>query len=190
MLLQFFCLPFYPKHQFTESEALFTVKNHQFFLASLLFNPLHLFHLFLAEILYDHQVLLDYLISGDSGSRCAEYLLRSLRLVCDLWDLFLEFPGVEEGSGRSNSKRQKVLVDNSALQEAVSPANIDSRISCPIKQEHNKHKLPFLAARDCLISLRISIENLNQKNLFPYNPQALLRRLLQFEELCTWSDEF
>lgn len=188
MLLQFFCLPFYPKHQFTESEALFTVKNHHFFLASLLFNPLHLFHLFLAEILYDHQVLLDYLISRDSGSRCAEYLLRSLRLVCDSWDLFLEFPGVEEGSSRSNSKRQKVLVDNSALQEAVSPANIDAQISCSIKQEHNKHRLPFLAARGCLISLRISIESLNQKNLFPYNPQVLIRRLLQFEELCAWSD--
>ncbi|XP_073065238.1 uncharacterized protein [Primulina eburnea] len=190
MLLQFFCLPFNPKHQFTESEALLTVKNHKFFLASLLFNPLHLFHLFLAEILYDHQVLLDYLISGDTGSSCAEYLLRSLRLVCDSWDLFLEFPGVEEGLSRSNSKRQKVLVDSSALQEAVSPANIDAQISGSIKQEHNKHRLPFLAARDCLISLRISIESLNQRNLFPYNPQVLLRRLFQFEELCAWRDKF
>ncbi|XP_073141120.1 uncharacterized protein [Henckelia pumila] len=188
MLLQFFCLPFYPKHQFTEREALFTVKNHQFFLASLLFNPLHLFHLFLGEILYDHQVLLDYLISGDSGSRCAEYLLRSLRLVCNSWDLFLEFPGVEEGSSRSNSKRQKVLVDNLALQEAESPTVVNVRISCSIKQEPNKHRLPFLAARDCLIALRISIESLNQKNLFPYNPQVLLRRLLQFEKLCASSD--
>lgn len=102
--------------------------------------------------------------------------VRSLRLVCDSWDLFLEFPGVEEGSSRSHSKRRKVLVDNSALQEAVSPVNMDARISCSIKQEHIKHGLPFLAARDCLISLRISIESLDQKNLFPYNPQVLLRR--------------
>ncbi|KZV47515.1 hypothetical protein F511_14587 [Dorcoceras hygrometricum] len=176
MLLQFFRLPFYAKHQFTENES-FMPKNRQFFVASHLFNPLHLFHLFLAEILYDHQVLLDYLISGDTGSRCAEYLLRSLRLVCDSWDLFLEFPGLEEGSSGSNSKRQKVLVDNSAHQEAVSPANIDARISCSIKQDYSTRRIPFLAARNCLNSLRISIESLNQKNLFPYNPQVLLRRL-------------
>lgn len=78
-------------------------------LAADVFNPIHLFHLFLAEvplqrrkispksffylrkssfiscckvsvsllqISYDHQVLLDYLISKDTGSICAEYLLR------------------------------------------------------------------------------------------------------------------
>ncbi|EYU44347.1 hypothetical protein MIMGU_mgv1a019774mg [Erythranthe guttata] len=100
-------------------------------------------------ILYDHQVLLDYLISKDTGSSCAEYLLRSLRIICNSWSLFVEFPGSEQGLGQLCPKRTS-----------------------------------FMAAMDCLISLRTSINSLNKKNLFPYNPQVLLRRLVRFEELC------
>ncbi|XP_078430559.1 uncharacterized protein LOC144702403 isoform X2 [Wolffia australiana] len=50
------------------------------------FNPIRLFHLFLHLIHYDHSVLLDYLISKDSGIPCVQYLLRCLRLACDNWE--------------------------------------------------------------------------------------------------------
>ncbi|KAK1317811.1 hypothetical protein QJS10_CPA05g01530 [Acorus calamus] len=40
-------------------------------------NPVHLFHLFLSELQFDHLVLLDYLISKDTGLTCLQYLLRS-----------------------------------------------------------------------------------------------------------------
>ncbi|KAL6551693.1 hypothetical protein OROGR_007847 [Orobanche gracilis] len=76
MLLQLFRVPFYPERRIIKHEPRAEVKNRLLFLASDLFNPIHIFHLFLAEIHYDHQVLLDYLISKDTGSRCAEYLLR------------------------------------------------------------------------------------------------------------------
>jgi hypothetical protein len=46
------------------------------FRLSTLFNPVRLFCIFLSELHYDHQVLLDYLISKDIGASCAEYLLR------------------------------------------------------------------------------------------------------------------
>lgn len=39
-------------------------------------NPLLLSVFSSLQIHYDHQVLLDYLISRDTGDRCAEYLLR------------------------------------------------------------------------------------------------------------------
>ncbi|KAL8044405.1 hypothetical protein ABFX02_08G044200 [Erythranthe guttata] len=149
MLLQLFHVPFYPDRQIIKNESLAKVENNLVFLASDLFNPVHLFHLFLSEILYDHQVLLDYLISKDTGSSCAEYLLRSLRIICNSWSLFVEFPGSEQGLGQLCPKRTS-----------------------------------FMAAKDCLISLRTSINSLNKKNLFPYNPQVLLRRLVRFEELC------
>ncbi|XLU77855.1 hypothetical protein S245_001276, partial [Arachis hypogaea] len=55
--------------------SLIQVKSLQLYI---LFH-LHLFYLFLSEasviIHYDYQVLLDYLISKDTGIRCAKYLL-------------------------------------------------------------------------------------------------------------------
>ncbi|KAI3452073.1 hypothetical protein Pfo_008738 [Paulownia fortunei] len=195
MLLLLFCVPFYPERQIIRDEPLAEVKNHLIFLASDLFNPIHLFHLFLAEIHYDHQVLLDYLISKDTGSSCAEYLLRSLRIVCNSWSLFVEFPGVEEGVGQLCPKRQKNLVDCTDFKGVSSPASLKDGGISSLEKEHNEghahgrkccrnYRLPFVAARDCLVSLRTSINSLNQKNLFPYNPQVLLRRLMRFQELC------
>ncbi|KAL6572901.1 hypothetical protein OROHE_002377 [Orobanche hederae] len=166
MLLQLFRVPFYPERRIFKHEPRAEVKNRLLFLASDLFNPVHIFHLFLAEIHYDHEVLLDYLISKDTGSRCAEYLLRSLRILCGSWSLYVEFPGAERGLHQLSPKRQKVSVN------------------CKDIKEHNEghahgksyRSSSFLAARDCLVSLKTSIDSLHQKNLFPYNPQALLRR--------------
>ncbi|KAK6129055.1 hypothetical protein DH2020_037216 [Rehmannia glutinosa] len=176
MLLQLFRVPFHPDRRFIKDEPLAEVENHITFLASDLFNPIHLFHLFLAEIHYDHQVLLDYLISKDTGSSCAEYLLRSLRIVCNSWSLFVEFPGLEEGLGQLSPKRQKVMEDCTAFKGVLSPTSL--------KDGGRNYRQPFVAARDCLVSLKTSINSLNQKNLFPYNPQVLLRRLTRFQELC------
>ncbi|KAL0377778.1 UNVERIFIED_CONTAM: Methylesterase 1 [Sesamum radiatum] len=140
----------------------------------------------LSQIHYDHQVLLDYLISKDTGSSCAEYLLRSLRIVCNSWSLFIEFPGVEEGLDQLRPKRQRVLVDSMDFEDG----RISSLEQCNEGHAHGRkgrrnYRLPFVAARDCLVLLRTSINSLNQKNLFPYNPQVLLRRLTSFEELCS-----
>ncbi|KAG8384459.1 hypothetical protein BUALT_Bualt04G0120000 [Buddleja alternifolia] len=184
MLLQLLRVPLYLDRLIIKDEPLAEVKNRPVVLASDLFNPIFLFHLFLSEILYDHQVLLDYLISKDTGSSCAEYLLRSLRIVCDSWNLFVGFPGVEEGSGQLCPKRQKVSVDSKDFKGELSPLLPlkDGGIST-VEKEHNEgyengrnYREPFMAARDCLASLRSSINSLNQKDLFPYNPQALLRR--------------
>ncbi|PIN14404.1 hypothetical protein CDL12_12968 [Handroanthus impetiginosus] len=174
MLLQLFRIPSYLDHQIIKDKSLAEVRNRPVFLAPDLFNPIHLFHLFLAEIHYDHQVLLDYLISKDTGSRCAEYLLRSLRSVCDSWNLFVEFPGVD-GLDQSCTKRQKILIHCKDFRGVSYPASSKDSIN---------YRPPFFAARDCLVSLRTSIDSLNQKNLFPYNPQVLLQRLMRFQDLC------
>nr|CAB3449539.1 unnamed protein product [Digitaria exilis] len=47
-------------------------------LSSILY-PVHLFHLFLFLLHYDHMVLVDYLISKDVGVHCAQYLLSLAR---------------------------------------------------------------------------------------------------------------
>ncbi|CAH8305717.1 unnamed protein product [Eruca vesicaria subsp. sativa] len=133
---------------------------------STLFNPVVLFCIFQSELHYDHQVLLDYLISKDIGASCAEYLLRCLRTVCDSWTLFVEFP-FEENVNDSSSKRRRFLVETSE-----------------VEQNRKLHPHAFENAKDCLLSLQNSVVRLHQKKLFPYNPEALLRRLSRFQELC------
>ena len=39
----------------------------------------------------------------------------------------------------------------------------------------------FKEAKECLLSLKISIEGLHQKNLFPYNPNVLLNRYVSLK---------
>ncbi|XP_042023707.1 uncharacterized protein LOC121770984 isoform X2 [Salvia splendens] len=192
MLLQLFHMPsFFQERQIVNDEPLAEVKNR---LAADVFNPIHLFHLFLAEISYDHQVLLDYLISKDTGSICAEYLLRSLRIICIFWSLFVEFPGVKDDSGQSCVKRPKILADSRDIKVATYPAPLKEGGTPSLETECNEghahgnnsranFKRPFVAARDCLASLTTSIDSLNKKGLFPYNPQVLLRRLMKFQEL-------
>ncbi|KAJ0726851.1 putative protein Line [Helianthus annuus] len=135
------------------------VEKDILFLLSDIFDPVRLFHLFLSELHYDHQVLLDYLISKDIGASCAEYLLRCLRIICDKWNSFLEFPFRAEGERQPFPKRRK-FEDEKACEHA------------------------FNKAGECLLLLKKSVESLHQKDLFPYNPQVLLRRLTRFQELC------
>ncbi|XP_060192968.1 uncharacterized protein LOC132622379 isoform X2 [Lycium barbarum] len=192
MLLQMLCLPFYSE-KFTAEVTLSDDELRQFSLISHLFHPIHFFHLFLAGIHYDHQVLLDYLISKDTGASSAEYLLRCLRMVCDSWNIFVEF----SWSGKSRSrKRKKISTDdyNSRGEISVLPSSV-SGVIVPLESKSKKaygcrdedyvtQISPFECARNCLFSLKASIESLHQKKLFPYNPQVLLRRLTQFQELC------
>ncbi|XP_027346543.1 uncharacterized protein LOC113858215 isoform X2 [Abrus precatorius] len=156
-----------------------------------IFNPVHLFHLFLSEIHYDHQVLLDYLISKDTGICCAKYLLRCLHLVCNSWKLFVEFPLYGEFLNQSLCKRRKVLGDGLQFLVDGMPTSVDSggNIILHIKNykedrecdfKHNNIK-PFKKAAECLLSLSNSVDNLHKKDLFPYNPEVLLKR---FQDLC------
>ncbi|CAI0554246.1 unnamed protein product [Linum tenue] len=171
------------------------------FLVSNAFSPVSLFHLFLSEVHYDHQVLLDYLISKDLGISCAEYLLRCLRITCSAWHLFIEFSVEGNAMDSLSRKKQKNLEDGPDFQADQSPGsptmdtspslNDKVKIDTDSSYKQNKcRRLAFIEAKDCLLSLKVSIENLHRKNLFPYNPKALLQRLTKFEELCSNHDDF
>ncbi|CAL0313477.1 unnamed protein product [Lupinus luteus] len=158
-----------------------------------IFNPVHLFHLFLSEIHYDHQVLLDYLISKDTGISCAKYLLRCLHLICNSWKLFLKFPLFGELLNQPSCKRRKVSGNGpESLADGMPCVKHNGSKTLHIKdyREDNEYgfkhynKNPFKKAAECLLSLKKSVDNLHQKNLFPYNPRVLLKRLRRFEEFC------
>ncbi|CAN1225219.1 hypothetical protein LINGRAPRIM_LOCUS961 [Linum grandiflorum] len=155
------------------------------YIVSNLFNPVKLFHLFLSELHYDHQVLLDYLISKDLGIKCAEYLLRCLRAICSSWHLFIEFSIEGKTTDDLSRKKRKIFSYDSDIQEEESSVLIKdvplSREKLRIESDysfkpHETRKQQYVKAKNCLLSLKLSIEHLQRKNLFPYNPKALLKR--------------
>ncbi|XP_031400831.1 uncharacterized protein LOC116210864 isoform X2 [Punica granatum] len=187
VLLQMLKLPLNGTRESCE-ERRFPDMEEDFLLhVSDVFNPITIFHIFLAEIHYDHQVLLDYLISKDTGISCAQYLLRCLRMILDKFEAFLEFQ-VDDFTEEPSSKRRKPsmqgrneLADVSSLLPRVK--HLDGDHVNGYKNQKIRGQ-PFEEAKRCLLSLKDSLESLNQKNLFPYNPKALLKRLMEFQELC------
>ncbi|KAF0926096.1 hypothetical protein E2562_021810, partial [Oryza meyeriana var. granulata] len=150
-------------------------------LFSSIFDPVHVFHLLLLLLHYDHLVLVDYLISKDVGVHCAQYLLRCLRLVTQCWHSFIDDSIYEAKIDKLNFKRQKTFNDaNSISGSSIEGPKLGS--ACHTKSK-NKHQL-FLNAKACLLSLKRTLEDLHKKGLFPYNPKPLLKSLARFEELC------
>ncbi|KAJ4714969.1 Protein Lines [Melia azedarach] len=199
VLLQLLSVPFraeqrLDKRNWTSQDG----KEDILFHLSYVFNAVHLFHLFLAELHYDHQVLLDYLISKDTGIDCAEYLLRCLRLVSNSWPLFMEFSLGGKVTNRLSDKRRKVVLESSHNQCRLPSTTMEKVPSFEKECENDlecgsKHygarRSYYKDAKDCLLSLKISLENLHQKNLFLYNPEVLLKRLMRFQELCSQRDD-
>ncbi|OMO56777.1 hypothetical protein CCACVL1_26292 [Corchorus capsularis] len=188
LLLQLLSVQALEEQQFPEERlASQDVTKDVLIHVSNIFNPIHLFHLFLAELHYDHQVLLDYLISKDTGMSFAEYLLRCLRIVCDSWHIFTEFSVYEEVENQSSEKRRKLLSGSSKIRpslgsEEIVPLLLEKKLTGDV--EYRTGKQAYKLAKECLLSLKSSVENLHLKNLFPYNPGVLLKRLTRFEEVC------
>ncbi|PQP92459.1 uncharacterized protein Pyn_24878 [Prunus yedoensis var. nudiflora] len=194
VLLQLLCVPCWAEQDEKEKVALEDSNGNLLFRISDIFNPVLLFHLFLLELSYDHQVLLDYLISKDTGISCAEYLLRCLRKVCDSWSLFVEFLVDGQATNQSFCKKRKVSLGGSSSwgEDSLAPTKNHLTFLDDEPDEENENGCKhtqngrhyFKEAKECLLSLKISIEGLHQKNLFPYNPNVLLNRLTRFQELC------
>lgn len=189
MLLQLLDAPFVTLQiQSSGKEKSFEeMKGDILFLISSIFNPIHLFHMFLSLLNYDHLVLLDYLISKDTGVHCVQYLLRCLRLVCTSWHVFMEFSICES----EIHKRRKIYVDEESGNSMLGPSSSSFMITRGYHARRDKVggkassiNQTFEKAKNCLLSLNQKVENLHQKNLFPYNPKPLLRSFSRFQELC------
>ncbi|KAK7848800.1 hypothetical protein CFP56_004277 [Quercus suber] len=173
MLLQLLGIPFCTEQQYHKEKGTFQDVNED--------NPSHV-----SNLHYDHEVLLDYLISKDIGISCAEYLLRCLRIICDSWSLFVEFLLNWKDINQSSCKKRKVSLDGSNFGADVTPMLVKNNgiITSQEKEYERDHRYgsqhyitkPFEEAKECLLSLRNSVESLHKKNLFPYNPTVLLKR--------------
>lgn len=127
-----------------------------------IFDAALVFQLFLYLLHYDHLVLVDYLISKDTGVQCAQYLLRCLRIICKSWHIFVEFSICSSKADLRNYKRRKLVLESSC---------------------QNGWETSYENAKQCLLSLKKAVADLHKKQLFPYNPKPLLRSLTRFEEL-------
>lgn len=105
----------------------------------------------------------------------------------------MEFPSCQESPTPLPPKRRRVSVDRAHLESGfpnasmkddliTSPLQIECKKGLTIGSKHGrKVRLPFEDAKDCLLSLKSSIDSLHQKNLFPYNPGVLLRRFVYLQ---------
>ncbi|KAM7251904.1 hypothetical protein ACFE04_023787 [Oxalis oulophora] len=170
VLLQLLDVPVYEDKQFQKEKWTFqNMSEDILFHVSNVFNPFYLFMAFLAELQYDHQVLIDYLISNDTGISCGEYLLKCLRVICDSRQLFIV---EEEVTNHSLIKRRKLKVcaDLLSVNKAKSLHRLEEE-SVKDRRYGEIKGLGFMEAKTCLLSLKHSLESLHKKNLFPYNPR-------------------
>ncbi|XP_022928033.1 uncharacterized protein LOC111434940 isoform X1 [Cucurbita moschata] len=172
--------------QDVEEDILFHVSNF--------FYPQHMFHIFLKELNYDHEMLLDYLMSKDSGTYCLEYLLRCLHIINDSRHAPEDLSTEWDVTTHSSCKRRKVLLDSSTIPDELlssSPnqrngtllSSVDAK-NCDYSYKPQRFWVKALKkSKNCLQSLKRSLENLHREDLFPYNPEVLIKRLTKFLEL-------
>ncbi|XP_020592087.1 uncharacterized protein LOC110032709 isoform X2 [Phalaenopsis equestris] len=148
---------------------------------SSIFCPIRLFHLFLLLLHYDHSVLVDYLISKDVGIQCLHYLLRCLRLIYKSWPAFMQFSLLGNESDYRYHKRRKIPPDEDESPTLLSSTTaFQGQIMWRLKYFQCVYEAgdlhAFEKAKGCLHSLRISLGELQNKSLFPYDCKPLLKR--------------
>lgn len=99
----------------------------------------------------------------------------------------MEFSFCASGTSQTSCKKRKVCIQSEGKVASISNKGFRNPNSLEKRIKNEFGSMPkafsqrtFENAKGCLISLKESVENLHQKNLFPYNPSALLRRFVVF----------
>jgi hypothetical protein len=100
-------------------------------------------------------------------------LHRCLRLVSQSWHAFVDDSVYSTKIDKLDCKRQRTSGDKDSDRDSASK-QYKNGSGCD-KVAKNSQKL-FLDAKECLYSLKRTVEDLQKKDLFPYNPKPLLRR--------------
>lgn len=132
-------------------------------------------------------ILLNFFCHTSSHLFFCMFLDRCLSLVSTSWQSFVEFTLFEDPLNQSSSKKRRITIgDDPEFQTDVKPFVMDCEgdILSPVKNYEQDSEYgfnpfytnPYKYAKECLLSLKDSVENLHQKKLFPYNPEVLLKR--------------
>lgn len=106
----------------------------------------------------------------------------------------MEFTSFGDLLNQSSSKKRRVTIaDDLEFESNVTPFVVNNKGYTPglvknYKQDgeyglNPSYTNPYKDAKECLLSLKDSVENLHRKKLFPYNPEVLLKRLKKFQDL-------
>eukprot|EP00249_Psilotum_nudum_P009901 c22224_g1_i2 orf=3-1157(+) len=161
MLLELFNLPI------LSSFAVHQNESHSLLFATL--KPLRLFAAFLSVVHYDHTVIIDYLISNNTGILCLQYLLRCLHIVGSTWPEF-----VCMSTTRKENRSAEVTPSLQIHDVKTTHLVFGQRIN-------------MMKGACCLVSLKLAIDRMQEKSLFPYNATPLLKRLQLVQQL--WQRE-
>lgn len=101
------------------------------------------------------------------------HLHMCLRLVSQSWHAFVDDSVYSTKIEKLNCKRQRISGDKDS-NRASSSNQYKNGSGCD-KEVEDSRKL-FLDAKKCLYLLKRTLEDLQKKDLFPYNPKPLLRR--------------
>lgn len=125
-----------------------------------------------------------YLLNCDFWPLLHTYGRRCLRLVSQSWHAFVDDSMYLTKIEKIDCKRQRTSRDISSAR-ASSSKEYKNGSGCD-KEAKNSQKL-FLDAKVCLYSLKRTVEDLQKKGLFPYNPKPLLRRFVIWPWLLLFS---
>jgi len=135
-------------------------------------HPHLIFHRFVRVLGYDHSVLLDFLISTETCF--LEYFTNYLKFVTLNFEMFVELlEGLEE------NQMNELEYELRGFQMET-----ETEMETILKKET---ELDIVMST--LIRLKLSIERLVEKNLFPYNIQPLLLKIQKLEQFYEQDNE-
>lgn len=121
---------------------------------------------------------------------------RCLRVIFQSWQIFVDYTIPKNLINESYHKRQRISTDEDNLRGEEQPSSSVSFVTDEyIPRKHKSRSLsnsvnlhPFGNAKECILLLKKTLEDLHRKDLFPYNPKPLLRRfaILMFYIFIFW----
>ncbi|XP_061820602.2 protein Lines homolog 1 [Nerophis lumbriciformis] len=150
-------------------------------------NPHCHFLSVLQSVAFDHRVLLDFLISMETCF--LEYLVRYLKYLRTDWQGFTAacqrvgvspVTATESDSGQVSTSSGRSLVDYDTSDESE-PDNVEGTaagLDCGTTAAGET----LARAVGCLTKLRLLVDKLQTKKMFPYNAESLLKLLAHVDE--------
>jgi hypothetical protein len=143
-------------------------------------NPHVMFHELLTVVDFDHNVLLDFLVSNETDFLL--YLLQYLKYVSTDWQGFktvlAQFDSNEAEQYLEDAKNSDMSEESKReLEEMLSMSKLK------INHEHTNMQVEVKHVIDVLHKLGVAINRLVAKDLFPYNISPLLKWISTAEQL-------
>lgn len=119
-------------------------------------------------------------------------------MICSFWQTFVELSTFEGEKSQPRHKRRKIMNDKleSPPSGSTTKGQMPSKLFAVSDADKSILQPNFENAKVCLLNLKKTVEGLHRKDLFPYNPEPLIRRFamllydISFLSICQQSIMF